>query len=91
MWHAEPFMWCLPSDPWTPIKWLMEFNKQYSVKVLYFVLRFFPFKSFMRRMIFMSLSAIFINLDKDNCYNVDRIFCTKMIMETDTFFISYKM
>ena len=32
----------------------------------------------------------FINLDKDTCYNVDRIFCTKMIMETDTFFISYK-
>ena len=27
----------------------------------------------------------FINLDKDTCYNVDRIFCTKMIMETDTF------
>ena len=32
----------------------------------------------------------FINLDKDICYNVDRIFCTKIIMETDTFFISYK-
>ena len=32
----------------------------------------------------------FINLDKDTCYNDDRIFCTKMIMETDTFFISYK-
>ena len=30
----------------------------------------------------MSLSAIF---HKDTCYNVDRIFCTKMIMETDTF------
>ena len=32
----------------------------------------------------------FINLDKDTCYNDDRIFCTKMIMETDAFFISYK-
>ena len=31
-----------------------------------------------------------INLDKDTCYNDDRIFCTKMIMETDTFFVSYK-
>ena len=29
-------------------------------------------------------------LDKDNGYNVDRIFCTKMIMETGSFFISYK-
>ena len=27
----------------------------------------------------------FINLDKDTCYNDDRIFCAKMIMETDTF------
>ena len=25
-----------------------------------------------------------MNLDKDTCYNDDRIFCTKMIMETDT-------
>ena len=33
----------------------------------------------------------FINLDKDNCYNVDRIFCMTIIMETDTFFISYKL
>ena len=32
----------------------------------------------------------FINLDKDTCYNDDRIFCTKMNMQTDTFFISYK-
>ena len=32
----------------------------------------------------------FINLDKDTCYNDDRIFCTKMIMETDTCSISYK-
>ena len=32
----------------------------------------------------------FINLDKDTCYNVDTIFCTKVIMKTDTFFISYK-
>ena len=31
-----------------------------------------------------------INLDKVTYYNDDRIFCTKMIMETDTFFISYK-
>ena len=38
----------------------------------------------------MSLNAIFQNLDKDNCYNDDRIFCTKMIMETDTFFRSCK-
>ena len=29
-------------------------------------------------------------MDKDNCYNVDRIFCTKIIMETDTLFIGYK-
>ena len=29
-------------------------------------------------------------MDKDTCYNDDRIFCTKMIMETDTFFRSYK-
>ena len=35
----------------------------------------------------MSLSAIFHNLDKDTCYNHDRIFCTKMIMETDIFFV----
>ena len=27
----------------------------------------------------------FINLDKDTGYNDDRIFCTEMIMETDTF------
>ena len=34
----------------------------------------------------MSLSAIFHKLlDKDNCYNVDQIFCTKIIMETDAF------
>ena len=34
--------------PWAPMKWLMEFNEQYSVncEVLYFVLRPFPFKSF---------------------------------------------
>ena len=34
--------------PVPPIKWLMGFNKQYSVncEVLYFVLRLFPFKSF---------------------------------------------
>ena len=32
----------------------------------------------------------FINLDKDTCYNDNRIFCTKTIMETDTFFRSYK-
>ena len=34
--------------PWTPMKWLMEFNELYSVncEVLYFVLRLFPFKSF---------------------------------------------
>ena len=36
----------------------------------------------------MSLSAIFHNLDKDNCYIVDQIFCAKIIMETDAFFIS---
>ena len=30
-----------------------------------------------------------MNLDKDTCCNDDGIFCTKMIMETDTFFISY--
>ena len=32
--------------PWAPMKWLMEFNELYSVncKVLYFVLRLFPFK-----------------------------------------------
>ena len=38
----------------------------------------------------MSLIAIFINLDKETCYNDDRIFCTKMIRETDTYFRSYK-
>ena len=32
----------------------------------------------------------FINLDKGTCYNDDIIFCTKMITETDTFFISYR-
>ena len=32
----------------------------------------------------------FINFYKDTCYNDDRIFCRKMIMETDTFFTSYK-
>ena len=32
----------------------------------------------------------FINLDKDTCYNDYRMFCTKMIMETDTFFRSHK-
>ena len=26
-----------------------------------------------------------MNLDKDNCYNDDRIFCTKMNMETNIF------
>ena len=37
---------CLAS--WAPMKWLMEINEMYSVncKVLYFVLRLFPFKSF---------------------------------------------
>ena len=37
---------CLTPGP--PMKWLMEFNELYSVncKVLYFVLRLFPFKSF---------------------------------------------
>ena len=29
----------------------------------------------------------FINLDKDTCYNDDKIFCTKMIMETDMLYI----
>ena len=34
--------------PGHSMKWLMEFNELYSVncKVLYFVLRLFPFKSF---------------------------------------------
>ena len=34
--------------PGPPMKWLMEFNEQYSgnCEVLYFVLRLFPFKSF---------------------------------------------
>ena len=49
MWHAEPMMWCLLSDPLgPPIEQLMEFNEQYTVncEVLYFVLRLFPFMSF---------------------------------------------
>ena len=45
----------------------------------------------MRRVGFLCLSVqYFINLDGDNCYNFDRIFFTKIIMETDAFFISYK-
>ena len=43
--------------PWAPIKWLMEFNEQYSVncEVLYFVLRLFPFKSFYEENCFLCL------------------------------------
>ena len=47
------------------MKWLMEFNELYNVncKVLYFVLRLFPFKSFYEENVFfMSLSAIFHKL-----------------------------
>ena len=56
------------------MKWLMEFNELYNVncEVLYFVLRLFPFKSFYEENGFLCLSVqYFINLDKDNCYNVD--------------------
>ena len=50
--------------PGPPMKWLMEFNELYSVncKVLYFVLRLFPFKSFYEENGFLSLSAIFHKL-----------------------------
>ena len=63
-----------------------------NCEVLYFVLRLFQFKSFYEKNGFLCLSLqYFINLDKDTFYNDDRIFCTKMIMETDMFFISYKI
>ena len=94
MWHAELMMWCLLSDLLSPQSNSCQNSMDsivWTAKYCTLFWDFFHSNQFMRRMVFyMSLSAIFINLDKDTCHNDDRIFCTKMIMETDIFFISYK-
>ena len=81
--------WCVVCclTPWAPnqtadgIQWTVE-CELWSIALC---LRLFPFKSFYEENGFLCiLSTIFHKLGDE------RIFCMKMIMETDIFLISYK-